>query len=49
MNDEKCRRNYRPGFTGTGLMCQMSRQYSRMARSEENLPMRATLRMDMRV
>ena len=35
--------------TRTGLIFQMSSQYSRMARSDENLPMRAVLRIDMRV
>ena len=35
--------------TVTGSTCQMSSQYSRIARSEEKYPMRATLRIDMRV
>ena len=34
--------------TGTGFACQMSRAYSRMVRSEENIPERALLRIDMR-
>jgi hypothetical protein len=33
----------------TGGTCQMSSQYSTMARSEENLPLRAQLSMDLRV
>lgn len=36
-------------FTVTGCTLQMSLQYSAMARSEENLPQRAVLRIDMRV
>jgi|GEM_PF-5605301 len=36
-------------LTLTGWTCQMSRQYSVTARSEEKRPMRATLRIDMRV
>ena len=36
-------------FTGTGRTFQISLAYSRMARSEENRPMRATLSIDMRV
>lgn len=32
-----------------GLVCQMSRQYSRIERSDENLPMRATFRIDIRI
>src|ERR1019366_507926 len=35
--------------TGTGLDCQISAQYSRIVRSEENLPERAVFRIDMRV
>ena len=34
--------------TGVGVTFQMSRQYSSMVRSEENLPIRATFRIDMR-
>jgi hypothetical protein len=34
--------------TGTGHTRQVSRQYSSTVRSDENLPLRATLRMDMR-
>ena len=34
---------------GTACTRQMSRQYSRIVRSEENLPVRAALRIDMRV
>ena len=33
----------------TGRTFQISSQYSRIARSEENLPARAVLRIDMRV
>ena len=36
-------------FTGTGAAFHISRQYSSMVRSDENLPMRATLRIDIRV
>jgi len=36
-------------FTVTGLIFQISSQYSVMARSEENLPLRAVLRIDIRV
>jgi hypothetical protein len=36
-------------FTVMGLTFQMSSQYSVMARSDENLPLRAVLRMDIRV
>jgi hypothetical protein len=35
--------------TGTARAFQISAQYSRMVRSEENLPQRAVLRIDMRV
>src|SRR5690242_19585684 len=35
--------------TGDAATCQMSSQYSRMARSDENLPLRAVLRIDIRV
>ena len=41
-----------PGFislSSIGSTCQMSRAYSRMERSDENLPMRAVLRIDIRV
>jgi len=36
-------------LTGAGGRFQMSAQYSPMARSEENLPLRAVFRTDMRV
>jgi len=36
-------------FTVTGVTCQISSQYSRIARSEENFPERALLRIAMRV
>ena len=41
----------RPGYTltVTGLTFQMSWQYSTMARSDENLPLRAVFRIDIRV
>ncbi len=35
--------------TGTGWAFQIRSQYSRIARSEENLPVRAVFRIDMRV
>ena len=35
--------------TFTGAIFQIESQYSRIARSEENLPARAVLRIDMRV
>ncbi len=35
--------------SATGFTCHIFSQYSRIARSEENFPMRATLRIDMRV
>ena len=38
-----------PSLMETGEVFQMRSQYSRMDRSEEKYPMRATLRMDMRV
>jgi hypothetical protein len=34
---------------GTDSTCQISAQYSLMVRSEENLPLRAEFRIDMRV
>jgi uncharacterized protein len=46
-------RDFMTGLRDAGLASsgpsQMSRQYSAMVRSDENLPMRATLRIDMRV
>ena len=35
--------------TDSGVTCQISSQYSLMARSDENLPLRAVLRIDIRV
>src|SRR5262249_27439345 len=35
--------------TGSGATSQISRMYSRIARSEENFPMRAAFRIDIRV
>src|SRR5208282_489689 len=42
-------REYCSISTLTGLALQISSQYSRIARSEENLPVRAILRIDIRV
>jgi hypothetical protein len=42
------RRSYSASIDN-GVTFQMSRQYSRMERSEENRPTRALLRIDMRV
>jgi len=39
---------YSSSSTLTGLACQTLSPYSRIARSEENLPIRAVLRMDIR-
>ena len=43
------RRHSAPRPVATGLTCQMSRQYSRIERSDEKRPTRAQLRIDMRV
>ncbi len=43
--DARRRQGGAPHLAGTGFTPQMSRAYSRMVRSEEKAPMRATLRM----